>query len=150
MTAALTVLPLNLGEACKGSGRISRGMLRHLRALGCSQKVQPHALTLRHSCNVRRRGGAAAGRLRGVPCRRSTHAAHFLQQPSRILNRLSMGSAGEVAAQDICVECSVGTYSFDSSVPCQSCPEGAACYGASRALVTVKPAGRLLCRTTRL
>ena len=37
---------------------------------------------------------------------------------------------GEVVAEDICVECSVGTYSFDSGVPCQSCPEGAACYGA--------------------
>lgn len=41
--------------------------------------------------------------------------------------------AGEVTELDICVECSVGTYSFDSGVPCQSCPEGAACYGAGSA-----------------
>lgn len=46
--------------------------------------------------------------------------------------RLFYISAGEVAAQDICVECAVGTYSFDSGVPCQSCPEGAACYGRVR------------------
>lgn len=55
----------------------------------------------------------------------------FIIYHGAVSNRYAV-TAGEVVAEDICVECSVGTYSFDSGVPCQSCPEGAACYGANR------------------
>ena len=36
---------------------------------------------------------------------------------------------GEYQQGDSCEECIVGTYSFNSSVACENCPEGAICYG---------------------
>lgn len=40
------------------------------------------------------------------------------------------GHTGEEAVQDLCVECAVGSYTFNSAIPCQNCPDGASCFGA--------------------